>query len=130
MKRTTWLYALATVVLGACDGSPISPDEIAIPPVGTFEEVAAYMPAVDDVNARVLTTGGDRAVMDELSTSMTEIATGLDERFAQRAERALVRARALLASCDDDCLAAADRSVVELTLDHAALLIGPNAGKE
>jgi hypothetical protein len=61
---------------------------------------------------------------------MTEITTALDERFAQRAERALVKARALLESCDDDCLAAADRSVVDLTLDHAALLIGPNAGNK
>jgi hypothetical protein len=61
---------------------------------------------------------------------MTEITKALDERFAQRAERALVKARALLESCDDDCLAAADRSVVDLTLDHAALLIGPNAGNK
>lgn len=130
MKRTTWLYALATVMLVACDGSPMRPDEIAVSPVATVEEVAAYMPAVDDLNARVLTTGGDRAIMDELSTWMTEITTGLDERFAQRAEHGLVKARALLASCDDDCLTAADRSVVELTLDHAALLIGPDAGNK
>lgn len=130
MKRTTWLCALATVVLVACDGSPIEPVEIAVPPVATIEQVAAYLPAVDDVNARVLTTGGDRALMDELSSWMTEITTGLDERFAQRADHALVKARALLARCDDDCLAAADRSVVELTLNHAALLIGPNAGNK
>jgi hypothetical protein len=127
MKRTTWLYALATVVLGACDGSPIEPDEIAVPPVATVEQVAAYLPAIDDVNARVLPTGGDQSLMAQITTHMTEIRTALVERFAQTADRALVKARALLDSCDDACLAAADRSVVHLTLDHAALLIGPIA---
>jgi hypothetical protein len=130
MKRTTWLYALATVMLGACDGSPMGPVEIPVAPVGTVEQVAAYQPAVDDVNARILTTGGDPSIMAQITTLMAEITTALDERYAQKAERALVKARALLDSCDDNCLAAADRSVVDLTLDHAALLIAPDAGNK
>jgi sulfur transfer complex TusBCD TusB component (DsrH family) len=130
MKRTTWLYAICVVALNACDDSPTEPDEIAVAPSGTVEEVAAYLPAVDDLSARILTTGGDQSIMVQITTHMTEIMTALNERYAQKAERALVKARALLDSCDDDCLAAADRGVVDLTLDYAALLIGPDGGNK
>jgi hypothetical protein len=127
MKRTTWLCALAVLALAACGDSPMGPSEIPLEPVGTVDQVQAFQPAIEDVNARVLSSGGDRSVMNRLSGFMSEIGMALAERDARRADRAVAEARALAAACDDDCLAAPERSVIDLTLDFAARLIGLDA---
>lgn len=123
MKRTIRLYALAALPLAACGDSPTAPGEHEL--AGSEQDIVAYMPAVDDVDARILSTGRDEPLMQRLSTLLSEIKEALDRREPHRAEEAVGDARALLGACDDDCLIAQERSVIELTLDHAARLIGP-----
>jgi hypothetical protein len=127
MKRSTIACVLAALLVTACD-SPTAPDPLPEEPAATPEQIETYVPALDDASNRILATGNDRSLMERLGGFMTEIKVGLEERRARRVEAAVEEARALMEQCADDCLIAQERSVIQLTLDYAARMVGLDRG--
>lgn len=122
MKHWKWGAVCALVGTAACDSptQPRSDVDLAAP----APQVAQFLPAIDDVRSRILPSGGDTHRMLHMQVCMNGLRTELMARDALAAQAQIEYGRSLLSTCDAECLAPADRSVIELTLDHAAMLIG------
>ena len=122
MKHWKWGVVCALVGTVACD-SPTQP-RVDLDLVAPAAQVAQFLPAIDDVRSRILPSGGDVHRMLRMQVCMNVLRADLVARDARAAQAQIEYARRLLGRCDADCLAPADRSVIELTLDHAAMLVG------
>lgn len=125
MMHARWVCGIALVIaIAGCDRSPTYPVHPPAEPEAPPEEIAAYLPALGDVENRILPAGSNPLLLRQLSEYLVGIQKALVERKSHVARRFVDQARHLLDVCDDKCLIGPEKSVIQLTIDHAERLIG------
>lgn len=117
------MLLLVVAGLAACDDAS-GPERPSMTMLASAAEVAAFLPALEDVRSRILPTS-ESTIAVQLDDAVAELKAALDERRADDVQRGTTAARALAAACDVACLPAPEVSVIGLTLDHADAMIAP-----
>ncbi|MBW3629608.1 MAG: hypothetical protein KY464_09940 [Gemmatimonadetes bacterium] len=119
-------FATLSLFVGCSEG-PSAPE----PPHGELApsaELALFRPAIGDLTGRIIPTLQDRSGADRLRTSLERFSERLSARDAAGAARSLTEAREALSAYGRGSSAATldgpELSVIGLTLDRAALLLG------
>lgn len=121
------LTLLIALPVAACGDSLLAPIDERVGFESTAE-IEAFMPAIDDLRARVLPSSGDPLWMARTMADLAWLESALDGREGVEAALAYSALVDDLASCRvDRCLSAPDRSVLEIMLDHASELFGWSA---
>lgn len=122
-----YLTLLLALPVAACGDSLLAPIDERVGFESTAE-IESFMPAIEDLRARVLPSSGDPIWMARTMADLSWLESALAGREGVEAALAYSALVDDLAACRvDRCLSAPDRSVLEITLDHASELFGWSA---